>query len=73
MEDSGDATDFSGLGIFGYGAFNGFEESAGLLIILFNRFWMNGTYCFSKNFLAPFCTPLRILAASALSLDLFKM
>lgn len=37
MEDGGDATDFSGLGVFGYGAFDGFEESAGVLIILYNR------------------------------------
>lgn len=73
MEDGGDATDFGGLGIFGYSAFDGFEESAGLSIILCNGVWMDATYCFSKNFLAPFCTPLRILVASALSLDLFKI
>lgn len=77
MEDGGDAADFSDLGIVGDGTFDSFEESEGLLIILYGGVWTDGMergrYCFSRNLLAPFCTPLRTLAPSALSLDLFRI
>lgn len=78
MEDGWDAADFGDLRIVGDCTFDSFEESEGLLIIFLMWFGPTkqrggGGYCFSRNLLAPFCTPLRTLAPSALSLDLFRI
>lgn len=76
MEDGWNAPDFGDLRIVGNCTFDSFEESEGLLIIFLMGFGpteQRGAYCFSRNLLAPFCTPLRTLAPSALSLDLFRI